>query len=120
MAKGIARLGILFLALLITTSAGAATVDESLISAAILNSTAVSDTRGEWFERCNSITEDIYPLGTITCGHDGRSHRIETDLLTLPRHFLTLARNRGSELNGGIAIEWSGLIPCQLQAKVSS
>ena len=106
MAKGIARLGIVFSLLLTTYSAGAVTVADLLISEVMVNPAAVSDTRGEWFELYNPTTESIN-LRDITLGDDGRDrHRIETDLLILPAHFLTLARNGDSALNGGLSADY--------------
>ena len=106
MAKEIARLGIIFTSLLITTNAAAVTVADLLISEVMVNPGAVSDTRGEWFELYNPTTEEIN-LQNITIGDDGGdSHKIETDLLILPGHFLTLARNGDSALNGGLNADY--------------
>lgn len=106
MAKGIARLGILFSSLLITTGAGAVTVGELLISEVMINPAAVSDTRGEWFELYNPTADEIN-LRDIIIGDDGGDrHRIETDLLILPGHFLTLARNGDRALNGGFDADY--------------
>ena len=106
MAKEIARLGIIFTSLLITTNAAAVTVADLLISEVMVNPVAVSDTRGEWFELYNPTTEEIN-LQNITIGDDGGdSHKIETDLLILPDHFLTLARNGDSALNGGLSADY--------------
>jgi hypothetical protein len=106
MAREIARLGIIFTTLLITTNAAAVTVADLLISEIMVNPGAVSDTRGEWFELYNPTTEEIN-LNNITIGDDGGdSHKIETDLLILPDHFLTLARNGDSALNGGLSADY--------------
>ena len=106
MAKEIARLGIIFTSLLITTNAAAVTVADLLISEVMVNPAAVSDTRGEWFELYNPTTEEIN-LHDITIGDDGSdSHKIETDLLILPGHFLTLARNGDTSLNGGLSVDY--------------
>ncbi len=106
MAKGIARLGILFSSLLITTGAGAVTVGELLISEVMVNPAAVSDTRGEWFELYNPSADEIN-LRDIIIGDDGSDrHTIETDLLILPGHFLTLARNGDRALNGGFDADY--------------
>ena len=106
MAKEIARLGIIFTSLLITTNAAAVTVADLLISEVMVNPGAVSDTRGEWFELYNPTTEEIN-LQNITIGDDGGdSHKIETDLLILPGHFLTLARNGDTTLNGGLKADY--------------
>lgn len=106
MANGIARLGIVFSLLLTAGGAGAVTVADLLISEVMVNPAAVSDTRGEWFELYNPTTEAIN-LRDITIGDDGGDrHRIETDLLILPAHFLTLARNGDSALNGGLSVDY--------------
>ncbi|NCF37929.1 MAG: hypothetical protein GWP56_16365 [Gammaproteobacteria bacterium] len=106
MAKEIARLGIIFTSFLITTNAAAVTVADLLISEVMVNPGAVSDTRGEWFELYNPTTEEIN-LRNITIGDDGGdSHKIETDLLILPGHFLTLARNGDTTLNGGLSADY--------------
>jgi hypothetical protein len=106
MAKEIARLGIILTSLLITTNAAAVTVADLLISEIMVNPGAVSDTRGEWFELYNPTTEEIN-LNSITIGDDGGdSHKIETDLLILPGHFLTLARNGDAALKGGLNADY--------------
>ena len=106
MAKGFARLGIVFFSLLTANGAGAATVADLLISEIMVNPAAVSDTRGEWFELYNPGADEIN-LRDITIGDDGGDrHRIESDLLILPGHFLTLARNGDSTLNGGFIADY--------------
>ena len=106
MAKEIARRGLILTSLLITTNAAAVTVADLLISEIMVNPGAVSDTRGEWFELYNPTTEEIN-LNSITIGDDGGdSHKIETDLLILPGHFLTLARNGDTTLNGGLSADY--------------
>ena len=106
MAKGIAQLGILLSSLLINTGAGAVTVGDLLISEVMVNPAAVSDTRGEWFELYNPTADEIN-LRDIIIGDDGGdSHTIETDLLILPGHFLTLARNGDNAINGGLDADY--------------
>ncbi|MDH3388153.1 MAG: lamin tail domain-containing protein [Gammaproteobacteria bacterium] len=106
MAKGIARLGILHTLLLITHGASAATVGDLLISEIMVNPAAVSDSRGEWFELYNPSGDEINLRG-ITIGDDGGDrHRIESDLLILPAHFLTLARNGDAAVNGGFGADY--------------
>ncbi len=106
MAKGIARLGILLSSLLITTGAGAITVSDLLITEVMVNPASVSDTSGEWFELFNPSADEIN-LRDIIIGDDGGdSHKIETDLLILPGHFLTLARNGDSALNSGFIADY--------------
>jgi len=106
MAKGFARLGI-FIALFSTAgSAGAVTVADLLISEVMVNPAAVGDTRGEWFELYNPTAGTIN-LRDISIGDDGSDrHSIETDLLILPGHFLTLARNGDSAVNGGLIADY--------------
>jgi hypothetical protein len=106
MAKGIARMGVLFLSLLVITAAHAVTVGDLLISEIMVNPAAVSDARGEWFELYNP-TDDEINLRGIVIGDDGRdSHKIETDLLILPGHFLTLGRNGDALSNGGFVADY--------------
>ena len=106
MAKGFARLG-LFITLFSTAGgAGAVTVADLLISEVMVNPATVSDTRGEWFELFNPTADEIN-LRNISIGDDGGDrHRIETDLLILPGHFLTLARNGDSAVNGGLIADY--------------
>lgn len=106
MAKGLARLGILIGLWLTAGNAAAATVGDLLISEIMVNPASVSDTRGEWFELYNPTATQINLLD-ITIGDDGGdSHRIETDLLILPGHFLTLARNGDAAVNGGFSPDY--------------
>ena len=93
LAKGLALLGILAVAG--AGNAGAATVGDLLITEIMANPAALSDSRGEWFELYNP-TAEIIDLRGVTLGDDGGDlHRIESDLLVLPAHFLTLARSDG-------------------------
>ncbi len=90
LAKGLALLGIV--AGLCAGNAQAASVGDLLITEIMANPAALSDSRGEWFELYNP-TDEIIDLGDVIIGDDGNDrHRIETDLLILPGHFLTLAR----------------------------
>jgi hypothetical protein len=101
-----ARLGILLSALSLAPCAPAATVGDLLISEIMANPAAVSDSRGEWFELYNPSDEPVNLHG-ITLGDDGGdAHRIESDLLIMPRHFLVLARNGDATLNGGFAADY--------------
>ncbi len=106
MAKGIARLGILFSSLLVITGVQAVTVGDLLISEIKVNPAAVSETRGEWFELYNPTDDDIN-LRDIVIGDDGSdSHTIETDLLILPSHFLTLGRNGDPSLSSDFVVAY--------------
>ena len=101
-----ARLGALLFSLSLAVCAQAATVGDLLISEIMANPAAVSDTRGEWFELYNPTGEPVNLRG-ITLGDDGGdAHRIESDLLIMPRHFLVLARNGDSALNGGFEADY--------------
>ena len=101
-----ARLGSLIFLLAFATAAPAVTVGDLLISEIMANPAAVSDSRGEWFELYNPTGEAINLHG-ITLGDDGGDrHRIETDLLIMPEHFLVLARNGDTALNGGIEADY--------------
>jgi hypothetical protein len=106
MAKGFARLGILLALIFSIQGARAATLGDLLISEVMANPAAVSDVRGEWFELYNPTTETLN-LRDVTIGDDGSNrHRIETDLLILPGHFLTLARNGEATVNGGFEADY--------------
>ena len=101
-----ARLGALLFSLSLAVGAQAATVGDLLISEIMANPAAVSDTRGEWFELYNPTDEPVNLRG-ITLGDDGGDgHRIESDLLIMPRHFLVLARNGDMALNGGFEADY--------------
>ncbi len=107
MAKGIARLGILFSSLLVITDVQAVMVGDLPISGIMVNPAAVSDRRGEWFELYNPTDDDIN-LRDIIIGDDGDdSHKIETDLLILPGHFLTLADRGDSAAYGGPGADYT-------------
>ena len=106
MAKGVARFGLLLALLCNQPAAHAAAVGSLLISEVMANPVAVGDSRGEWFELFNPSAEAI-DLRDITIGDDGRDrHRIESDLLILPGHYLTLARNGDPAVNGGFAADY--------------
>jgi hypothetical protein len=106
MAKGFAHLGLLPALLFAHHGANAATLGSLLISEIMANPAVVSDARGEWFELYNP-TGQQFNLRDITIGDDGSDrHRIETDLLISPGHFLTLARNGDPTINGGFAADY--------------
>ena len=91
-AKGIAHFGLPFLLSLCIYPAHAVTISDLLISEVMANPAALSDARGEWFELYNPTTE-VINLHQVIIGDDGSDrHRIESDLLILPGHYLTLAR----------------------------
>ena len=93
MAKGIAHFGILFLFFIYTGQASAMLVSDLLISEIMANPAALPDARGEWFELYNPTRHEIN-LRDITIGDDDNDlHKIESDLLILPGHYLTLARS---------------------------
>jgi hypothetical protein len=106
MAKGFVRLGILLALLFNNQGARAVAVGDLLITEIMANPAAVADSRGEWFELFNPTAEPI-SLRDITIGDDGGDlHRIETDLLILPGHFLTLGRNGDPAANGGFEADY--------------
>ena len=106
MAKGFAHLGLLPALVFIHAGANAATLGSLLISEIMADPAAVSDARGEWFELYNP-TRQPFNLRDITIGDDGSDrHRIETDLLIPPGHFLTLARNGDPAINGGFVADY--------------
>jgi hypothetical protein len=91
-AKGIAHFGLLCALSLFTGFSHAMMVSDLLISEVMVNPSALSDARGEWFELYNPTTETIN-LRSLTIGDDGSDqHKIESDLLILPGQYLTLAR----------------------------
>ena len=93
MKKRIARLGIIGFISLFTFPCFAMSVSDLLISEIMANPAAIADTRGEWFELYNPTLEPINLRG-IDLGDDGSNHhRFDTDLLILPKAFLTLARS---------------------------
>ena len=105
-AKGFARLGAVCLTLMLSAPLRAAPVGDLIISEIMINPAAVPDTRGEWFELFNP-TGDPINLRGIDIGDDGSNrHRIESDLLILPRHYLTLARNGDAAANGGFTADY--------------
>jgi len=107
MAREFTRFGLLSVLLFIHPGANAATVGALLISEVMANPAAVGDAAGEWFELYNP-TGEVINLRDITIGDDGRDrHRIDTDLLILPGHFLTLARNGDPSLNGGFTADYA-------------
>lgn len=93
MAKGIARLGIIFSLGLFTFNSHAISIGDLLITEVMANPAALPDTRGEWFELYNPTDQEINLEG-ISIGDDsGDYHRFESDLLILPGEYLTLARS---------------------------
>ena len=92
-ANGIARLGLIYSSLLFPSQSPAMMVGDLLISEVMVNPSAVSDARGEWFELYNPTNEIINLIG-ITLRDDGtNSHSFDSDLLVLPDQYLTLARS---------------------------
>lgn len=93
MAKGLASLALTGLLNLNIGLAPAATLGELWISEVMPDPAALGDRQGEWFELYNP-TSDALNLRGVTLGDDGSDrHRIDSDLLILPGHFLTLARS---------------------------
>ena len=93
MKKGIARLGVIFTFSLFTSSTFASSVGDLLISEVMANPAALSDSAGEWFELYNPTDLEINLRG-IDLHDDGSNlHRFDSDLLILPRQYLTLARS---------------------------
>lgn len=93
MAKGLASLLLTGLLNLLIAPAAAATFENLWISEVMANPAALPDAQGEWFELYNP-TGDSFNLRGLTIGDDGSDlHRIDSDLLILPGHFLTLARS---------------------------
>ena len=96
----------LLFSMFLASSLQAATVGNLLISEIMANPSAVPDARGEWLELYNPADEPVNLHG-ISLGDDGGdSHRIESDLLIMPRHFLVLARNGDSSRNGGFEADY--------------
>jgi hypothetical protein len=97
MKKGIARLGLicsfnLFTSPVLASPVLANSVSNLLISEVMSNPAALPDSAGEWFELYNPTDGEINLRG-IDLGDDGSNrHRFDSDLLILPRQYLTLAR----------------------------
>jgi hypothetical protein len=92
-AKGFASLALTGLLNLNPGAAPAATFGDLWISEVMANPAALADAGGEWFELYNPTTETLN-LRDLSIGDDGGDlHRIDSDLLILPGHFLTLARS---------------------------
>jgi hypothetical protein len=92
MKKRIARLGLICSFSLFTSPAFAFSVSDLLISEVMANPAALSDSAGEWFELYNPTDGEINLRG-IDLGDDGSNrHHFDSDLLILPRQYLTLAR----------------------------
>lgn len=93
MAKGLASLLLTGLLNIPIAPASAATLGNLWISEVMANPAALPDAQGEWFELYNP-TGDVFNLRGLSIGDDGSDrHRIDSDLLILPGHFLTLARS---------------------------
>ncbi|MEM7563615.1 MAG: lamin tail domain-containing protein [Pseudomonadota bacterium] len=92
-AKGFALLGAIYSTLLIPINSQAAVISDLLISEIMANPSAITDSNGEWFELYNPTGNAINLLNSTLSDDGSDIHVIETDLLVLPGHFLTLARS---------------------------
>lgn len=105
-AKGLARQGLVIILMCYSGLGQTSLISDLLISEIMIDPAKVSDQRGEWFELYNP-TPDSFNLRDLWIGDDDRDrHRIETDLLILPLHFLVLARNGARDLNGGFDADY--------------
>ncbi len=93
MKQAIARLGIICSIFLFSYPCYAVSVSDLLISEVMANPSAISDTRGEWFELFNPTDHPVNLRG-LDLGDDGRDrHHFDSDLLILPETFFTFARS---------------------------
>ena len=93
MKQAITRLSIICSISLFSYPCYAVSVSDLLISEVMANPSAISDTRGEWFELFNPTDQPVNLRG-LDLGDDGsKRHRFDSDLLILPAKFLTLARS---------------------------
>ena len=99
----VARSGILLILFVSTPVAQAALISDLLITEVMANPSEVFDSKGEWFELFNPMTESV-DLNQIYIRDDGSDiHNSDHDgaLLILLNHYFVLGRNENSSMNGG-------------------
>jgi hypothetical protein len=104
----VARSGILLILFVSTPVAQAALINELLITEVMANPSEVTDSKGEWFELFNPMTESV-DLNQIYIKDDGSNiHQIDHGgpLLILPNQYFVLGRNVNSSTNGGFTADY--------------
>jgi hypothetical protein len=104
----IARSGILLILFVSTPVAQAALISDLLITEVMANPSKVSDSKGEWFELFNPMTESV-DLNQIYIKDNGSDiHQIDHGgpLLILPNQYFVLGRNENSSTNGGFTADY--------------
>jgi hypothetical protein len=104
----VARSGILLILFVSTPVAQAALISDLLITEVMANPSEVSDSKGEWFELFNPMTESV-DLNQIYIKDDGSNiHQIDHGgpLLILPNQYFVLGRNVNSSTNGGFTADY--------------
>jgi hypothetical protein len=104
----VARSGILLILSVSTPVAQAALISDLLITEVMANPSEVTDSKGEWFELFNPMTESV-DLNQIYIRDDGRNiHQIDhgDPLLILPNQYFVLGRNMNSSTNGGFTADY--------------
>ncbi len=104
----VARSGILLILFVSTPVAQAALISDLLITEVMANPSEVTDSKGEWFELFNPMTESV-DLNQIYIRDDGRNiHQIDhgDPLLILPNQYFVLGRNMNSSTNGGFTADY--------------
>jgi hypothetical protein len=104
----VARSGILLILFVSTPVAQAALISELLITEVMANPSEVTDSKGEWFELFNPMTESV-DLNQIYIKDDGSNiHQIDHGgpLLILPNQYFVLGRNVNSSTNGGFTADY--------------
>jgi hypothetical protein len=104
----VARSGILLILSVSTPVAQATLISDLLITEVMANPSEVTDSKGEWFELFNPMTESV-DLNQIYIRDDGRNiHQIDhgDPLLILPNQYFVLGRNMNSSTNGGFTADY--------------
>lgn len=78
------------------------------ITEIMANPSAVSDTRGEWFELYNPLAVAVDLDGVVISDDGSNSHTINSggSLLIQPGHFFVLGRDGDSTSNGGYSADY--------------
>ena len=87
----------------------AASISDLLITEIMANPSAVSDTRGEWFELFNPTAQSIDLSGVVISDDGSNSFTISSDssLMIDSGSYFVMARNGDSTLNGGVNADYS-------------
>jgi hypothetical protein len=104
----VARSGILLILFVSTPVAQAALISDLLITEVMADPSEVFDSKGEWFELFNPMTESVN-LNQIFIKDDGSNiHQIDHGgpLLILPNQYFVLGRNESSSTNGGFTADY--------------